>query len=300
MIDLKKLATEQRNGKTKNIDMATTQELVQIMNDEDHKVADAIRKILPQVAAAVDVIAHHLRRGGRLFYVGSGTSGRLGILDAAECPPTFSTSPELVQGILAGGEDAVFRAKEGVEDHPELGAQDLAARSATNKDVVVGISASGRTPYVVGALAYAREKIGAATIAVCCSPDSDVSRKADIVLCALVGPEVITGSTRMKAGTAEKMILNMLSTGAMVRMGKVYGNLMVDVKSANEKLQERALQIVMAVAECDRKKATRALTATKGNAKEACLVAVLNISPEEARQHLAATNGVLGKALTLM
>ena len=300
MINLQKLATEQRNAKTNKIDSATTLELVQIMNDEDHKVADAVHKILPQVAAAVDMIASHLRRGGRLFYVGSGTSGRLGILDAAECPPTFSTSPELVQGILAGGESAVFRAKEGAEDDAEQGAKDLAARSATNRDVVVGISASDRTPYVVGALTYARQKIGAATIAICCSADSAVSRQADFNLCALVGPEVITGSTRMKAGTAEKMLLNMLSTGAMVKLGKVYGNLMVDLNCSNEKLQERAVQIVMAVAECDRDKAVRSLTAAQGNAKEACLIAALNLSPEAARQHLAVAGGFLGKALTLM
>ena len=300
MIDLKNLATEQSNAKTKNIDDATTLELVQIMNDEDHKVADAIHKILPQVAAAIDVTASHLHRGGRLFYVGCGTSGRLGILDAAECPPTFSTSPELVQGLLAGGEKAMFRAQEDVEDNPEQGAKDLAARSVTNRDVVVGLSASGRAPYVVGALTYARQKVGAATIAICCTENAAISRQADINLCALVGPEVITGSTRMKAGTAEKMLLNMLSTGAMVKLGKVYGNLMVDVKCANEKLQERAVQIVMAVAGCKRDKAVQALTAAQGNAKEACLVAVLNITPEAARQRLAVAGGFLGKALTLM
>lgn len=299
MLDLEKLATEQLNSKTTHIDTVSTLELVQIMNDEDYKVADAIHKILPQVAQAIDVITNHLHRGGRLFYTGSGTSGRLGILDAVECPPTYSTNPEMVQGLIAGGYDAIFRAKEGAEDNPKLGADDLAAKNISNLDVVVGLTASGRTPYVLGSLTYAK-KAGAATLAICCTENSAVSKLARITLCALVGPEVVTGSTRLKAGTAQKMLLNMLSTGTMIKLGKVYGNLMVDVKSSNQKLQERALRIVMAVAECDRSIAAAALKATGGKAKEACLVAALKISPAVAQERLAAADGFLRKALNLI
>lgn len=268
MVDLDKISTEQRNAASADIDKVSTLELVTIINNEDKKVPQAIAQILPQIALAVDVIADRLQQGGRLFYMGSGTSGRLGILDAAECPPTYSTDPELVQGLIAGGYEAIFRAKEGAEDSEELGAQDLQSKQLTDKDVVVGLTASGRTPYVLGGLKYARGQ-GAATIGVTCSRQPATAQWADLSLTALVGPEVVTGSTRMKAGTAQKLILNMLSTGAMIKLGKVYGNLMVDVKASNQKLAERACRIVMTVTGCDKPTAQDALNKTGGHAREA-------------------------------
>ncbi len=268
MIDLDKIATEQRNKKSVHIDRVSTLEMVRIINNEDKKVAEAITPLLPKIAQAVDIIADRLRQGGRLFYVGSGTSGRLGILDAAECPPTFSTEPEMVQGIIAGGTPAIFRAREGAEDSESGGAADLEAHKITKKDVVVGLTASGRTPYVAGALAYARKQ-GAPTISITCTDHPEVGKWADISLEALVGPEVVTGSTRMKAGTAQKMILNMLSTGTMIRLGKVYGNLMVDVKASNKKLAARARRIVRTATGCTDREADLALTKVQGRAREA-------------------------------
>jgi N-acetylmuramic acid 6-phosphate etherase len=296
MIELEKLETERRNAYSRCIDTVSTLEMMQIINGEDQKVAAAVGQILPQIAAAVDLIAERLRRGGRLFYLGSGTSGRLGILDAVECPPTYSTDPELIQGLIAGGHEAIFKAKEGAEDSEKLGQADLEARHLTSRDVVVGLTASGRTPYVVGALQYAASQ-GAATISVCCSTNAPVASLAQINLCVLPGPEVITGSTRMKAGTAQKLILNMLSTGAMIKLGKVYGNLMVDVKSSNKKLQERACRIVMEVTGCNRAAAQAALTKTQGRAKEAIVVVVLGISETEAADRLKAAGGYLARAL---
>ena len=296
MIELEKLNTEQRNPRSSQIDQVSTLELARIINREDQGIAPAIELILPQIAAAIDIIAHNLRRGGRLLYMGSGTSGRLGILDAAECPPTYSTEPEMVQGLIAGGYEAIFRAKEGAEDSPELGARDLQERHLTAADVVVGLTASGRTPYVLGGLTYANS-VGAATICVCCSADAPVAALSQISLCALVGPEVVTGSTRMKAGTAQKMILNMLSTGAMIRLGKVYGNLMVDVRASNEKLQERARRIVMEATGCSRAAAIAALAETGGKAKEAIITIVSGIPAAEASRRLAACHGYIALAL---
>ena len=228
MVDLRKIATEQRNPRTTHIDELSTLEMVKLINSEDHKVAQAVEAVCPQIAKAVDVIAEKLREGGRLIYVGCGTSGRLGILDAVECPPTYSTEPEMVQGLIAGGMPAIYKAVEGAEDDRELGAEDLKGIRFSEKDVLVGIAASGRTPYVLGAMEYAK-KLGAPVIGVCCCPGSQVDEAADIGIAPTPGPEVVTGSTRMKSGTAQKMILNMLSTGAMIRLGTVYGNLMVDV-----------------------------------------------------------------------
>lgn len=268
MVDLDKIATEQRNAASANIDKVSTLEMVKIINNEDKKVAEAITPLLPKVAAGVELIAQHLQQGGRLFYVGSGTSGRLGILDAAECPPTFSTDPEMVQGIIAGGTEAIFRAQEGAEDSSQGGESALQAKNITKKDVVIGLTASGRTPFVAGALAYA-QKQGAPTISITCTSYPEVGKWADISLEALVGPEVVTGSTRMKAGTAQKMLLNMLSTGAMIRLGKVYGNLMVDVKASNKKLQARALRIVRTATGCSEEVAEEVLKKTKGRARDA-------------------------------
>lgn len=296
MIELDTLATEQQNAASQAIDAVSTLDMVRIINAEDAKVAAAVGAIAPAVAQAVDLIAAHLRDGGRLFYIGSGTSGRLGILDAVECPPTYSTQPELVQGLIAGGYDAIFRAREGAEDSPQNGKADLKAHHITAKDVVVGLSASGRTPYVVGALSYA-QAVGAATIAVDCSPHSAIAAHAQIDLCALVGPEVITGSTRMKAGTAQKMILNMLSTGTMVKLGKVYGNLMVDVKSSNKKLEERARRIVMTATGCTRDTAIQALQQCQGHAKTAIVMIMNHLSAADAAAALQRADGYLRQAL---
>ncbi len=296
MIELDTLATEQPNAASQAVDAVSTLDMVRIINAEDAKVAAAVGAIAPAVAQAVDLIAAHLRDGGRLFYIGSGTSGRLGILDAVECPPTYSTVPELVQGIIAGGYDAIFRAREGAEDSPQNGEADLQAHHITAKDVVVGLSASGRTPYVVGALSYA-QSVGAATIAVDCSPHSLIAAHAQIDLCALVGPEVITGSTRMKAGTAQKMILNMLSTGAMIKLGKVYGNLMVDVKSSNKKLEERARRIVMTATGCARHTAIQALEQCQGHAKTAIVMVKNHLSASDAAAALQNADGYLRQAL---
>lgn len=268
MVNLDKISTEQRNAASEHIDKVSTLDMVTIINNEDKKVPEAVSAILPAIAQAVDLIGEHLNKGGRLFYVGSGTSGRLGVLDAAECPPTYSTAPEMVQGLIAGGEQAMFIAQEGAEDSEQLGREDLQGRKLTGKDVVVGLTASGRTPYVIGALRYAKT-LGVATISIACSKEPEVGKIADISLVALVGPEVVTGSTRMKAGTAQKLILNMLSTGAMIKLGKVYSNLMVDVKPTNLKLKERARRIVMTLADCDKETAHRALLAVGGKVRTA-------------------------------
>ena len=291
MINLETLATEQQNSHSQHIDRVSTEDMLRIINDEDHKVADAVGAIIPDIAKAVDTIAGRLRQGGRLFYMGSGTSGRLGILDAVECPPTYSTDPERIQGLIAGGYEAIFRA-----NSPELGRQDLIAKNLTADDVVVGLSASGRTPYVVGGLTYAAS-VDAATIAIDCSPHSAIGACADIDLCAVVGPEVVTGSTRMKAGTAQKMIANMLSTGAMIRLGKVYGNLMVDVKSSNQKLEERARRIVMTATDCSRQEAVKALAESQGRAKTAIVMILLNLPAKEAEDRLAAAQGYVAAVL---
>jgi len=286
VLELDKIATEQRNERSKHIDKVSTLEMVTIINEEDKKVPEAIAQILPQIAKAIDCIAHHFKQGGRLFYIGSGTSGRLGILDAAECPPTYSTAPEMVQGIIAGGYAAIFQAQEGAEDSEQLAREDLQGKKITDKDVVVGLTASGRTPYVLGGLKYALS-CGAATIAVTCTAKAETAAFAQIQLTALVGPEVVTGSTRMKAGTAQKLILNMLSTGAMIKLGKVYGNLMVDVKSSNKKLEERARRIVMTAANCDRELAKIALKQAGGKVRLAIFMLLSGLKADAAEKQLA-------------
>ena len=262
MIDLDRLSTEQRNPASVAIDKVSTQEMMEIINREDHKVADAVEKILPAIALAVDLVAD------RLFYMGSGTSGRLGILDAVECPPTYSTDPEQIQGLIAGGYEAIFRAKEGAEDSEEQGRDDIWNKELTPLDVVMGISASGRTPYVLGGMKEARER-GCAVLGLCCSRQSAMAKLADLCLTVLPGPEVITGSTRMKAGTATKMVLNMITTGAMVKLGKVRGNLMIDVRATNEKLLERALHIVCTGTGCWRVEGRLCLARNRGSARKA-------------------------------
>ena len=296
MIQLNQLTTERRNPQTAHIDELDTLAMATLINNEDQTVPLAVASELPQIAAAIDLIADRLRCGGRLIYIGAGTSGRLGILDAVECPPTYGTDPDLVQGLIAGGLPAIFKAQEGAEDNPQLARHDLEKISFTDKDVLVGIAASGRTPYVIGGLSYARER-GAATIAVSCSAVSAIAGLADIAITPVTGPEAITGSTRMKAGTAQKLVLNMLSTGTMIKLGKVYGNLMVDVKTSNLKLEERARRIVMEAADCTREDAITALDAANGNAKLAILLQLTGCTPAEGTSLLAKAQGKLSLAL---
>ena len=252
--DLGKLKTEGRNQNTLHIDKMTTLEMVTVMNNENRVVEDAIATQLPEIAAAVDLIAASLNAGGHLIYIGAGTSGRLGVVDASECPPTFGVDYDLVRGIMAGGEGAMFRAVEGAEDNEALGASDVEANGVTRGDVVVGLSASGGAPYVLGALKKARE-LGATPLGITCNPDSRMHPLCDVTIAPYVGPEVITGSSRLKAGTAQKLVLNMLSTGAMIKTGKVVGNLMINVRPTNVKLRDRCIRILMELGECDRETA---------------------------------------------
>lgn len=298
MIELNKVATEKINPATQNIDTLSTIDMLSLINQEDQKVALAVQQVLPAVAQAIDIIVSQLKAGGRLIYAGAGTSGRLGVLDASECPPTFGVEPELVQGLIAGGKAAMFVAQEGAEDSPELAAKDLQAISLTRQDALVALAASGRTPYSIGALKYANN-IGAPSIALVCSPDSPMEKEAKLTICPLPGPEVITGSTRLKAGTAQKLVLNMLSTGAMIKLGKVYGNLMVDLKATNQKLQERSLRIVMAAAEVDRETASAALAAADGKAKLAIFHLLSGLAITEAKRILQQADGYISKGLTL-
>ena len=285
-MDLNSINTEQRNSKTTHIDTMSTLDMVKLINEEDKKVAVAVGEEAEHIAAAVDVIAGQLGQGGRLVYVGCGTSGRLGILDAVECPPTYSTDPEDVIGLIAGGNDAIFRAKEGAEDDPVQGVEDLKKINFSSRDVLVGIAASGRTPYVLGAMEYAR-KLGAHVIGISCSTGSQVEQAAEIAITPLPGPEVVTGSTRMKSGTAQKMVLNMLSTGAMIKLGKVYGNLMVDVKPSNEKLVERCKRIVCQATGVDYDTAARTLQACGYRAKVAIVMLKTGTDAHSAEQLLA-------------
>lgn len=290
------LPTEQRNPRSMRLDVMSTREIVALMNEEDAGVAPAVRRALGEIARAADLLADRIRQGGRVFYVGAGTSGRVALLDAAEWPPTFGTDPDLVQVVIAGGAEAGVRSSAPLEDDAELGARDLAARAPGPDDVVVGLAASGRTPYVLGALRHAREA-GAATVAVCSNPRTPMTEAAQVVIVADTGPEVLTGSTRMKAGTAQKMILNILSTAAMVRLGKVYSNLMVDMTPANEKLLERAKRIVSEAAGVSPAEAARALEAGGRRVKTAIVMAVRRCGAEEADAALTRAGGLIRRAL---
>ncbi len=290
------LETERVNPATIGIDRMSALEIVQVMNAEDAKVASAIKQELPHIARAIEGIAERLRRGGRLIYVGAGTSGRLGVLDAAECPPTFNVPPELVIGLLAGGPIAQARAQEDQEDSFEAGESGVAGLNLTADDVVVGIAASGRTPYALGAVAYANAR-GALTIGIACNRDTPLEALASIMIAPVVGPEVITGSTRLKAGTAQKMVLNMLSTGSMILLGKTFGNLMVDVQATNLKLQQRALKIIQTVTGLEREAAEELLRASGGEVKTAIVLGKTNLTPEQARERLAAHGNVLRATL---
>lgn len=295
-MDISKIATEQRNPNTLHIDELSTLDMVRLINEEDHKVADAVAVEAENIAAAVDVIAESLMAGGRLIYSGCGTSGRLGVLDAVECPPTYSTKPEQIVGLMAGGYPAMFQAVEGAEDDEELGVGDLKEINFSKDDVLVGIAASGRTPYVIGAMKYAKS-LGAKVIGVTCCKDSQIDQLADIGIAPMPGPEVVMGSTRMKSGTAQKMVLNMLSTGAMIKMGKVYGNLMVDVKPSNQKLVDRCATIVQSATGVSREEAKQTLEQCDYRPKTAIVMIKKGVSAEDACAALEAANGRVADAL---
>lgn len=293
------LPTEQNNPASSAIDAANTLEILAIMNDEDCKVPAAVRSELPYVARAVDMIVEAFSAGGRLIYTGAGTSGRLGILDASECPPTFGTPPELVQGLIAGGSAAVFRSQEGAEDRPEDGARAVAELGVSSCDVVCGIAASGRTPYVVGALAEAQKR-GATTVLVTTNSREQLRAlgvTADVMICPNVGPEVVTGSTRMKSGTAQKLVLNMLTTASMIRMGKTYGNVMVDLQMTNDKLRERARRVLMETTGADYDTASTVLAAADGHVKTAIVMILGNTTRSEAIERLEKAGGFVRRAL---
>ncbi|QQS46411.1 MAG: N-acetylmuramic acid 6-phosphate etherase [Acidobacteriota bacterium] len=288
--------TEQINPATGEIDRLPTLEALRIINGEDKKVAEAVEKVLPAVARAVDGIVERLRRGGRLFYVGTGTSGRLGVLDASECPPTFGVSPEMVQGVIAGGYEACYRSIEASEDDRQAGAEDLEARELTAKDVVVGIAASGRTPYTIGAVEYARS-IGALTVCVTCNEKTELARAVEIPIEPVPGPEVIAGSTRLKSGTAQKLVLNMLSTMTMVRLGYVTGNRMTNLQTRNIKLRQRAVGIVAAECGLSDHDATAALEVADWDLRVAIVMRRAGVGADEARAALERTGYVIADAV---
>ena len=294
--DLGALATERRNPATAAIDRMSTLEIARAMNAEDATVAAAVQRELPWIARAIEGISARLRQGGRLLYMGAGTSGRLGVLDASECPPTFGTPPERVVGWIAGGPDALTRSIEGAEDSVEMGRADAARLAVTAKDALVGIAASGRTPYVLGAVGYAKER-GALAVGIACNAGTPLARVVDIMIAPVVGPEVIAGSTRLKAGTAQKMVLNMLSTGTMILLGKTYGNLMVDVQPTNDKLRRRAIGIVREATGLPDLEAEALLHASHDDVKTAIVAALAGVDPAAARARLVAAGGVVRAAL---
>ena len=293
---LNQLITEQRNPNSMQLDSLSAQELVALINREDQQVALAVEKCLPQIASAVEKIVAAFERGGRLVYVGAGTSGRLGVLDASECPPTYGVKPEMVVGLIAGGDHALRHPIEGAEDNVQQGQADLEEIDFSARDVLVGIAASGRTPYVLGALNYAKQ-LGATTVSIASNPKSKMAEVADIAIETVVGPEVLTGSSRMKSGTAQKLVLNMLTTASMVLIGKCYQNLMVDVQASNEKLKARALKIVMEATECDNEAAANVLTKANGQVKLAILMQLSGLDALEAQSLLDKSNGKLRQAL---
>ena len=293
---LEKLLTEQPNPASASIDTLPTEQALRVINAEDQLVAAAVEREIPAIARAVDAIVAALEKGGRLFYLGAGTSGRLGVLDASEIPPTFSAPPDLVQGIMAGGEAALSHATETTEDDPAIGVRDLASRGFTASDVLVGIAASGRTPYVLGAVAEAR-RLGALTVGICCTPDAELSRAVDFPIAPLAGPEIVAGSTRMKAGTAQKLVLNMLSTGTFIRLGYVYGNLMVNVQPKNEKLVARARRIVSLAAGVSPERAAELLAVSGMSVRTAIVMGRAGIPREEAERRLSVARGRVRQAL---
>lgn len=295
-MNLGSLVSESRNPQTMDLDALSTLEMVTRFNEQDALVAQAVKATLPEVALAVDAAAAALKAGGRIIYMGAGTSGRLGVLDASECPPTFGVPHGLVVGLIAGGPGALLKAVEGAEDNPQLGEDDLNALNLTARDLVVGLAASGRTPYVIGGLQYARAA-GCKTVAISCNPASPIAREADIAISPVVGPEALTGSTRLKSGTAQKLVLNMISTGAMVKFGKVYQNLMVDMKATNVKLVDRACRMVMEATGVAREEAQAVLEQTGYEVKPAILMVLTGLDAPAAEARLAAHNGFLRAAL---
>lgn len=295
-IDLTTMITESRNQASLTIDQLTTIDMLKVINEEDKKVAFAVEKQLPQIAQAVDKIVEAFQQQGRLIYIGAGTSGRLGILDASECPPTYGTPAEQIMGIIAGGTPAIFKAVENAEDKPEQGQADLQSIQFNYKDILVGIAASGRTPYVVGAMEYAKSQ-GATVISLCCNPNAPMIGLADIAITPIVGAEVITGSSRMKAGTAQKLVLNMLTTASMIKIGKVFSNLMVDVEASNAKLIERQIQIVIEATSCSRQQAINALEQCNRQCKTAIIMLLMQISAEQAMTLLNENRGMIAHVL---
>jgi N-acetylmuramic acid 6-phosphate etherase len=295
-MNLQKLLTEQINPASLDIDSKPTVEILEIINSEDRKVAEAVQIEIPKVATAVEKIVDRVAKGGRLFYIGAGTSGRLGVLDAAECPPTFHVPPDLVRGIIAGGEQALARAAEATEDDPGIGKEDLLACGFTGADALVGIAASGRTPYVLGAVGAAAE-LGALTIGISCTPDSELSRQVEISIAPLVGPEVIAGSTRMKAGTATKLVLNMISTAVMIQLGYVYGNLMVNVEPKNGKLADRARRIIAETEGVSYEAAAELLRGARGSVKTAIVMSRLSLDYDRAQARIEAAGGRISRVL---
>lgn len=294
--EIKRLATEQRNPASAEIDTASVGEILRIINSEDHLVAEAVAKEIPYIEAAVELIVDSFNNDGRLFYAGAGTSGRLGILDASECPPTFGSEPDRVQGLIAGGRDAVFRSQEGAEDLEENGVQAIKDASVSAKDVVCGIAASRRTPYVVGAVNYARS-LGCKTLFITCTPRSEFPLEVDVAICPVPGPEVIMGSTRMKSGTAQKLVLNMLTTATFIRMGKVYENMMVDLQMTNLKLVERSKRTVMTVTGASYVEAGKLLDSAEGHVKTAIVMNLASVNLQEAKARLERAGGFVRPAI---
>jgi N-acetylmuramic acid 6-phosphate etherase len=295
-IDLSKLITESRNANSELIDTLSTIEILKVINREDQQVALAVEQTIPAITQAVDAVADAFQSGGRLIYSGAGTSGRLGVLDASECPPTFGSEPDLVVALIAGGHPAILHAVENAEDNQSLGASDLRAINFNKHDVLIGIAASGRTPYVLGAMQYALS-VGATVVSLSCNPQSAMTELAQINITPIVGPEVVTGSSRMKAGTAQKLVLNMITTAAMIRTGKVFSNLMVDVQASNKKLQQRQRNIVMEATGCPEHQATQALSESKNHCKTAILMILTDLDAETAQQRLNNHKGFIRQAL---
>ena len=292
------LITEQVNSKSEHIDIADTAEILNIINDEDMVVAEAVKEEIPSIEKVVNVVTNSIKKGGRLFYIGAGTSGRLGILDASECPPTYGTDPELVQAIIAGGNEAIFKAVEGAEDDEQAGAMVIQEKNITSEDVVVGITASGRTPYVIGALREAK-KVGAYTVGLSNNKSSKIDEEADICIAPIVGPEVIMGSTRMKSGTSQKLVLNMITTAVMIKLGKVYGNLMVDLQPTNLKLIDRMKRIVSYATGIGKEKAEKYLKESGLNAKAAIVMIKTGCDAEKAVSLLENSDGIVSKAIAM-
>jgi len=295
MVEINHLGTEQRNSKSSDLDTLTTRQIIEIMNDEDLNVVAGVKKAIPQIEIVVNAMINTLKNGGRIIYVGAGTSGRTGIIDSVECGPTFGCTTEFL-GLIAGGNNAVFKAVEGAEDNKALCVQDLKDNNFTDKDLLIGVAASGRTPYVIGGIEYAKS-IGAKSACVCCNTNTEIGRLVDYPIECSAGPEVLTGSTRLKSGTCQKVIINMLSTATMVGMGKVYKNLMVDVMATNEKLVERCRRIVMEAAECDYETADKALKITNNHCKEAIVMILLNCDLDTAKAQLSKASGWVRKAI---